>query len=230
MPRNAFSTRYKFPKRKSEKRIRIPQPPERPLKVDPRSLIRKEFINKDPIWLVMHRRGPRRMKVGEDPLEARAMPHSYIRGTLPERIIYKFLLEKFHMQDGVEFRFQSSLQGGRAELGGIVADFLFPYLRIVLNPLGPTHAQFLRAAKDREQIMALEEMGFTVFMVEDDVVYNEYEFEAWMRRVFNLERSGGMASEMMSEEHPPTDDPITSYDVLYQSSLELLEMVHGYAG
>ena len=234
MPRNEGYTYPRYPNYKTQKRIRIPQTPDRPLKIDPRSLIRKE---RDPMWLVLHRHGPHREMVGEDPLEARAMPRSLIRGTLPERIIYMYLVRNMHMVDGVEFEFQTSLQGGRSELGGIVADFLFRQMRIVINPLGPTHTQFIREAKDREQTLALALMGYQVFMIEENDVYNEFTLEAFMRRVFGLEHVGGSAQQYYSDEQEPSvpgDDPglITGedYATLYTRVCQIEETAHDYFG
>jgi hypothetical protein len=121
----------------------------------------------------------------------RATPKSQIRGTLPERIIYKYLTERLKFQEGPDFDFQSSLQGGRIDTGGIVADFLFETLRIVINPLGPTHSEFIRIAKDREQKQALEAMGYEVYMIWESDVYNESRFNDIMEKIFNKSASGG---------------------------------------
>jgi len=126
-------------------------------------------------------------------------------------------------QEGPDFDFQSSLQGGRIDTGGIVADFLFRTLRIVLNPLGPTHYEFLRMRKDDEQISALEEMGFQVYMIPEENVYNEYVFDELMRKIFGWYHSGG------SDSAPDTDFIPNSqgfnYDRLFASVLELRELV-----
>lgn len=191
MPRGRYSTKIKPPRMKTEKRIKIPQPIERPLHFQARGLLRREYIQKDAWWFTFHRRGIRRPYVGEDPLEAKAMPKSLVRGTLPERIVYRALLEQFHFQPGVDFDFQSSLQGGRIELGGIVADFMFNILMIVIQVQGPTHGQYLRERKDEEQRLILEEMGYTYYGVDEDVIYDEYKLDEWLRKTFNWNHSGG---------------------------------------
>lgn len=190
MPKGRYSTIFKPPRFKTEKRITIPQPPERPSHFQARGLIRREYIRKDPWWFTFHRRGPKRPMVGEDILEARAMPHGMIRGTLPERILYRALMELMHFVPG-DFDFQSSLQGGRIELGGIVADFIFPNLRIVIQVQGPTHAEYLRIQKDREQELALNDMGFEVYDLWEDTIYDVYALENWLRKTFNWNASGG---------------------------------------
>jgi hypothetical protein len=141
--------------------------------------------------MVIHRRGVSRPQLGEGPLEMRATSHDLIRGTLPERIIYKALVEEYDFIAGLDFDFQSSLQGGRVDTGGIVADFLFPYLMLILNPLGPTHYGLgethydsMQMLKDDEQVMALEEMGYKVFMVSEKTIYDQEAFNRWMRMVF----------------------------------------------
>ena len=196
MPRGKFrftGRRKILPRR--QRRIIIPQPVERPISIHQRDLVKTEFLGVDPDTLTIHRRGVQQPKVGEDPLEARAVPKSRVKGTLPERIIYRWLEVNLNWRDGAEFDFQSALQGGRLELGGIVADFLIKFMGIVLNPLGPTHNQFLRKAKDEEQRQALAEMGYTQYEIPEKDVYNEPVFENWMREVLGLNlsrRAGGI--------------------------------------
>ena len=174
-----------------QERIRIPQPIDRPLDIKTRNLVRSEYLKEDPWWYTLHRRGVRRVKVGEDPLEARAVSKETVKGTLPERILYMALIHVLHFTPDVDFDFQSSLQGGRLELGGIVADFLFEYRRLIIRVQGPTHVEFLRSAKDEEQRMALVEMGFTVKDLWDYTIYDEYALEDWLRRCFGLAASRG---------------------------------------
>lgn len=166
--------------------IKIPQPVKRPLDIHVRDLFDDEAAHPDRWWMTVHRRGPRRTNLGGDPRELRAIPKEKRRGTLPERIILKWLKEVARQVEGADFSFQSSLLGGRLELGGIVADFLFPIRKIVLNPAGPTHDQFLRMRKDDEQTSLLEALGYTQYIIDDDLVYNEFLFEDRMRQILNL--------------------------------------------
>lgn len=165
-------------------RIRIPQPPDRPFRLLGRDNLRREAMRPEAWWFIQHRRGIRRPNVGLDPLEARAVSKASVVGSLPERIVYKYLVAKRRYSPSADFDFQSSLQGGRLELGGIVADFLFRYMRIILNVQGPTHQGYLRTAKDNEQRDALEQMGYRVFDIEDTVIYSEFRFERTMEQIF----------------------------------------------
>ena len=167
-------------------RIRLSSNPDRPFKMRQKSLIGTEKLQKNPWWWVLHRRGIFRRKAGMDPLEARAISHDVIKGTLPERIVYKFCVDTLKHLPGVDIDFQSSLLGGRLELGGIVADFLFPLMRIVLQVQGPTHDKYARMRKDDEQTMILSEMGWHVHHIDDDIIYSQPRFEAYMRSLFNL--------------------------------------------
>lgn len=189
-PRRPFSTKRRL-KIGKERRIRIPQPDDRPIQLRQRDLVRREFVRPDAWWFILHRRGPRRPKVGEDPLEARAVSKETVPGTLPERIMYTALIRVVHLVPDADFDFQSSQEGGRVELGGIVADFLLPFLRIIIRVQGPTHSGFLRSRKDEEQRGILEEMGFRVCDITDEQVYNEYTLEDWLRRKFNLASGRG---------------------------------------
>jgi very-short-patch-repair endonuclease len=191
--RRNYSTLTKFPRRKAEKRLKSPGVPKRPIRFQVRSLIDKDFLRPNDWKFILHRRGPEgRTFVGLNPLEMRAIPHEELRGTLPERIIYKYLRDVMRFVPDIDFDFQSSLQGGRLDTGGIVADFLFPFLRVVINPLGPTHGEYWRFRKDEEQISALEELGYQVYMIEERDVYDEQKLEWWMRRIFNWVHTGSM--------------------------------------
>jgi hypothetical protein len=114
-----------------------------------------------------------------------------IKGFLTERILYAALVNLFHFVPGVDFLYQSSMDGGRLEMGGLVADFLFPILRIVINPLGPQHYQFRNMAKDEEQVAILKEMGYDAYLVDEHVIYDELALEEFLRRIFGWTGSQG---------------------------------------
>lgn len=168
----------------------MPGIPKRPLRFQLRTLLRKEGIRgKSAYWMTVHRRGIKRPKVGVSALEQRAMQG--IPGFLTERILYATLVSHFHMVPGVDFLYQSSMQGGRLEMGGLVADFLFPILRVVINPLGPQHYQFRNMAKDEEQIAILKNMGYDAYLIDEEVIYDEYKLEEFLRRIFGWNGSQG---------------------------------------
>ena len=172
-------------------------------------------------WFIKHRRGIRRPNVGLDPREARAVSKASVPGTLPERIVYKYLVTKRRYSPSADFDFQSSLQGGRLELGGIVADFLFRYMRIILQVQGPTHQGYLRTAKDNEQRDALEQMGYRVFDIEDKVIFNEFRFEQVMDQIFRGGLTGRGANygyETLDVDPSYEQSELTS---ILDSSLEL---------
>jgi very-short-patch-repair endonuclease len=188
-----YFTDTRRPTYKKDKRIKMPAVPRRPVRFQARSLIDFDFITPPPPpGMVIHRRGPvGRQWIGTAILEMRAIPHELLAGTLPERIIYKYLTEKMNFVDGMDFDYQSSLQGGRIDTGGIVADFMFRGLRVVINPLGPTHNEFMRIKKDEEQIDALASMGYQVYMIPEEDVYDEPTFITKMRQIFGWVHSGG---------------------------------------
>lgn len=193
--RRSYSTLTKFPRPKVEKRLKADPIPKKPLRFQVRSLIDRDFLRPNDWKFILHRRGPSgRPWVGLNPLEERAIPAEQLRGTLPERIIYKYLRDRMRFVPEVDFEFQSSLQGGRLDTGGIVADFLFPFLMLVINPLGPTHGEYWRFRKDEEQISALEELGYQVYMIEERDVYDEQKLEWWMRRIFGWVHTGSVDS------------------------------------
>lgn len=208
------------------RRIIIPQAEDRPLRLHRRDLVRREFLREDPHWWTLHRRGPKRTDVGADPLEERAVSKEQVHGTLPERIMYLALIRVMHFVPNADFDFQSGLEGGRIELGGIVADFLFPNLKIIINPLGPTHDHFLQSQKDKEQRGILEEMGYTYWEVEDDIVYNEFSLEDWLRRHFGLASGrGGGGISGSGPEHSPDEDEGFDFALL-ERILALLNVIN----
>jgi hypothetical protein len=224
-PNKGYSTLARYPRYRTERRIKIPGIPVRPVRFQARSLIRRSLLKQDPYWYILHTRGPVRKWIGPDQLEERAWPASLIRGTLPERIIYKYLVQILRFVPDVDFDFQSSLQGGRIDTGGIVADFLFWNLRIVLNPLGPTHYEYIRIQKDNEQIMALGEMGYQVYMIPEETIYDEFLFDETMKKIFGWIHGGG------GEDTVPDVDEFgyhssLQYEELYRRVLELRRLVH----
>ena len=167
------------------KRIKVDNNPARPFKLNASSVIRRELLRKNPLWWITHRRGLRRPWIGADPLERRAYPKNVLKGTLPERIVYKWLNDHYFTPD-VDFDFQSSMQGGRLQLGGMVVDFILMATKIALQVQGPTHGQFLRFRKDEEQRLTLEAMGYHVRFLDMEIIYDEPRFEEYMRRMLGL--------------------------------------------
>lgn len=194
---------------KKQQRIKSPKVPDRPLQLRSRDVVRRTEMIQDPWWWVLHRRG---LKRGPDltrfVLEGRAVPKSQVRGTLPERIVYKAFVTLLKFKPGFDFDFQSSLQGGRLELGGIVADFVFWTRKLVVQVQGPTHSGYLRSKKDEEQRLILEDMGFQVLFIDIDVVYDQYRFEDWIRRTFTLSLYGG------SYHYIDSSEQVDSLDVM----------------
>ena len=206
---------------KQGKRIKMPGIPRRPLRFQLRTLLRKEAIRgKTPYWMTVHRRGIRRPKVGVNALEQRAMQG--IPGFLTERILYATLVRLFHFVPGVDFLYQSSQQGGRLEMGGLVADFLFPILRVVINPLGPQHYQFRNIAKDEEQVSILKDMGYDAYLIDEEVIYNELALEEFLRRIFAWTGSaGGAAGAFPALQTSSVEQEALDLDDLYQTIKDL---------
>ena len=136
MPRRRDFFTNKKPRAGFRTRILIPQSEARPVLIPGGDALRPS--GRDVQWFTLHRRGVRRPLIGEDPLEARAIPETTFNGYLHERILYAFLV-KLGFQPGVDFTAQSSLEGGRLELGGLVADFLFFNMRLIIRVQGPYH-------------------------------------------------------------------------------------------
>ncbi len=116
---------------------------------------------------------------GESELEQRAAKLNQL-ASLPERIMYKAL-----MQRRIPFDFQSSMQGGRAQLGGMVVDFLLLDRRAVIRVQGDYwHSGVAEMARDEVQKCVLESLGYDVWDIWDYEVYDIDRFDDWMRRHF----------------------------------------------
>lgn len=220
----AYKKTYRSPTRlyvkqgASQKRIRISQPVDRPLRIRG-GLIRREYLRPDTWWSTLHRRANLHKASKDDPLEARAVSKFMIRGTLPERIVYKTLRDVLHMVPGIDFTFQSSISGGRMELGGVVADFVFEKQKIILQVQGPTHSGFARQHKDEEQRNILSEYGYTSEYLDLNVIYNATWLENWLRAKFGLAQGSGAGTGVVFG--PFGSDDNIDYTSLYMLALKV---------
>lgn len=136
-------------------------------------LLKRDVIKPDsPI--VVHRRQLKGMTSYEgNPCEQWAVPDSEVHGTLPERVMWKALNIR-RLIPGI-FTFQSSLSGGRLQLGGLVADFLCQYPPVVIRVQGSfwhgefdrltgnlMHGDIVQGRKDDEQGQILNALGYSV--------------------------------------------------------------------
>ena len=212
-------------KRSKQTRIRIPQPVERPFSIHGKDLVQWEQLRPEADDFTLHKHGVYRQKLEEDPRERRAVSHSVVRGTLPERIVYQYLTQNLHMVADADFTFQTSMDGGRMTMGGIVADFVFENLKLVLNVQGSTHSEFLRIRKDDEQESILADMGYTLIPVWEDDIYDEYGFDTLMRKIFLKGESQG-ESVHGSEVEDITDFDLTEWLHQIQEILVLVENIN----
>lgn len=116
-------------------------------------------------------------------LEARAAPYTIrAAGSLEERIFYQALVD-FGFIPGVDFDFQTSMFGGRAELGGLVADFMFPLIKLIVNPYSDWHTMSAyNIRRDLDQTAILESLGYTVLSLWPETIYDQSLLEEWIAR------------------------------------------------
>lgn len=141
-----------------------------------------------PTWAgVTHKQGPKGQMTDlqADPNEARAVPYGYgpgqVRGTLPERILYKELQKR-----KIPFEFQSSVDGGKQRLGGSIIDFVLTDRRMMIEVKGTYwHTQVHTAAEDKARTVRLLQ---TYQLVElwDWEVYSPFLLDEWFRRNIDL--------------------------------------------
>jgi hypothetical protein len=227
-PKSYRTPQRVYPKQgTTQQRIRIAQPVYRPLGIK-KKLVRKGFLRPDAWWITLHRRRQATMTrlVGEDPKEMNAIPKTQLKGTLPERTLYKALVTYMHMVSGIDFDFQSSLSGGRIELGGLVVDFIFRSRMLVIQVQGPTHTEFLRSRKDEEQRSALAEMGYTEVDLGLDVIYSPMWLENWLRRIFGFIGGNGAGTGAVTS--PYGGEMMDDWDIsqLYAGAIHLQDTLN----
>lgn len=158
--------------------------PRYPPKWGPKKVSKADYIDTEKLRKrhgPLTRRGPlslQRPTVGETALERRAVPMSEVYGSLPERIMYKALLDR-----SVTFDFQSSMEGGRLELGGMVADFVLLDRPVIIRVQGEVWHQGIESeARDEEHRAILQNMGYDVFDIWDWEIYDGDILDDWLER------------------------------------------------
>ncbi len=125
-----------------------------------------------PIW----RKGPWQPWFGPTDLERRAAKG--IVGSLAERIVHLELTRR-----KIPFDFQSSMFGGRLELGGMVADFILLDRPVVLRvQSSPWHTDAEAIMRDALHKAHIKNIGKETWDIWDWQVYNRDLFADWMRR------------------------------------------------
>ena len=121
-------------------------------------------------------------------LESRAMPADKMQGasTILERVVYKALYDLGYRPPDLDF--QSSMLGARYsyQFGRQVADFAIHSLGIVIEVQGEYwHEDAEQANQDAERELQLRAVPrnppWRVFYLEEWVVSNRDQLEAWMR-------------------------------------------------
>jgi len=125
--------------------------------------------------------------VGEDH-RAKMMAYAAsipIVASYPEATVH-YELTRRGLVDGITYSFQSSMLGGRLELGGAVVDFLFLDRPLALRIQGIYwHKPFDRlghGVNDEDQRLALEGMGYTVKDLWENEILDAEFLEDWLRR------------------------------------------------
>jgi hypothetical protein len=123
--------------------------------------------------------------------EARATKD--VKGSLEERILYKSL-EQWGFIPGIDFTFQTSILGGRAELGGLVADFVFPVPMIIVNPSSVWHTMSLaNIRRDDDQTAILASMGYLVIYLDPNIIHDPVALDYWISN--NISMLWGTSSQ-----------------------------------
>jgi len=130
-------------------------------------------------------------------LEERAAQH--IRGSLQERIFYKALVD--HGLSPIhDFSFQPNFFGGRAELGGLVADFMFPLVQVVVQVQSYWHTISLEIERrDKDQAAILQSLGFLVLELWPNTIEDQAALDLWIER--NIMTLWGTSRQGLGSSH-----------------------------
>lgn len=105
-----------------------------------------------------------------------------VRGSLQERIFYK-ALEAHGFQSGIDFTFQSSMMGGRMEFGGLVADFVFPLVKVIVQVQSAWHKMSsANEMRDRDQSILLRNLGYQVLEIWPVDIMDSRRLDDWIQR------------------------------------------------
>lgn len=105
-----------------------------------------------------------------------------IRGSLQERLFYQALVD-YGLIPGLDFDFQSTQLGGRMELGGLVADFIFPAAALIVQVQSYWHTITLEhEVRDNDQASVLRGMGWDVLEIWPQTIEDPAALRWWMER------------------------------------------------
>ena len=133
----------------------------------------------------------------EDLIRRYELWHARTNGSLPEFIVYEFLVFKKKQIENVDFIFQHPLLGGRTEFGGFVLDFFFPLRSEGWRVMGERYHLLQPADRARDLIAEgiLESRGIQVIDLweQDLLVRADYVLELAWRGQEVVERRPGAA-------------------------------------
>lgn len=192
-------------------------------------IVRWEYLRQDrPRRYARPQWGTRTRIDAQAALEARAAQG--IDGSLEERIVYAALVQH-GLKPDVDFTFQSSEFGGRAVLGGLVADFLFDVPKVVLQVQSYWHTLTREIERrDDDQAALLQAMGYVVLELWPDVIHSQAALDLWITNHLGLlwgtSYHGYVAT---GERNQPFEETSGMYDQLVRRINELEETVLGYS-
>jgi hypothetical protein len=126
------------------------------------------------------------------------------------------------------------MMGGRMELGGLVADFIFEIPRVILQVQSMWHALSLEyEVRDQDQAAVLQSMGYVVFEIWPNTIEDPAALDLWVQR--HIMHLWGTSSSPLGSSHG-RDIPflmgISSQTLLDIKELlvlvqQILEMIYG---
>lgn len=105
-----------------------------------------------------------------------------VQGSLQERLFYQALINHGFIPN-VDFDLQSGMFGGRAELGGLVADFMFPAIMLVVQVQSMWHTLTLEhERRDSDQFAVLQSLGYTVLEIWPNTLEDMAALDMWIEK------------------------------------------------
>ena len=104
-------------------------------------------------------------------------------GSLPEYIVWQWLVNKKKQVPGVDFLYQHPMFGGRTAFGGYLVDYFFPGRRMGWRVMG------LRWHRTNPDDRARDSIAKQLLSSEDILIIDLYEDDLMTRDTFTLEKA-----------------------------------------
>lgn len=172
-------------------------------------------------WIHLQRSSIKQVSIGLKPGEERAVPLDVIRGSLPERILYKALMDEFRMIPGIDFDLHSA---AHVAIGLSIPGIVFPHLKIVIIINGTGTDTYSHLRKDAEVRMAVEGQGYEVYEIPMEIIDDGERLDNFLKNIFGWSHSFG--PDATHDKSQDTTMEANSYSQIEQGIASLKDVLN----